>query len=36
MRISLLSYKMPEMKGAEYGTFAKIPRHHPDYNKRYN
>jgi hypothetical protein len=35
MRISMLSYKMPEKNSAEYGVFAKIPRHPPDYNKRW-
>ncbi len=34
MRISLLSYKMPEINGPEHGVFSKIPRHHPDHNKR--
>jgi hypothetical protein len=34
MRVSLLSYKMPELEENKTGVFAKIPRHNPDYNKR--
>ena len=29
MRFSLLSYKMPELGGPNYGTFAKLPKHPP-------
>lgn len=31
MKVSLLSYKYPELSGAKHGVFAKIPHHRPDY-----
>jgi len=34
MRVSLLSYKMPEVKGTDTGVFSKIPRHHATHDKR--
>ena len=35
MRTSLLSYKMPELKGPHQGVFSKIPRHDANYDNRY-
>lgn len=35
MKVSLLSYKYPEIKGSKAGVFAKIPHHCDDYDKRY-
>lgn len=35
MRVSLLSYKMPELSGTENGVFSKIPRHEKTHDKRY-
>ena len=35
MRVSLLSYKMPELKGTQQGVFSKIPRHESTDDKRY-
>ncbi len=35
MRVSLLSYKMPEVGGTQYGVFSKIPRHDLNEYKRY-
>jgi hypothetical protein len=35
MRVSLLSYKMPEVSGTEHGVFSKIPRHEKTHDKRY-
>lgn len=34
MRVSLLSYKMPEVSGTQTGVFSKIPRHEPTHDKR--
>lgn len=34
MRVSLLSYRMPEVDGSTNGVFSKIPRHEPTYDKR--
>ena len=33
MRFSLLSYKMPELGGPNYGCFAKLPKHPPSVGK---
>ena len=35
MRVSILSYKMPELYGTKYGCFAKLPRHPPEEGRRY-
>lgn len=35
MRVSVLSYKMPELTGTKYGCFSKLPRHSPDEGRRY-
>jgi hypothetical protein len=35
MRVSLLSYKMPELKGTQTGVFSKIPRHEATHDQRY-
>lgn len=35
MKVSLLSYKHPEIKGPKTGVFAKIPHHSDDYDRRY-
>jgi hypothetical protein len=35
MRVSMLSYKMPELNGPKYGCFAKLPRHPPSEGQRY-
>ncbi len=35
MKVSLLSYKHPEIKGPRTGVFAKIPHHLDSYEKRY-
>ena len=35
MRVSLLSYKMPEISGPKTGCFAKIPHHFADEGRRY-
>lgn len=35
MKVSLLSYKHPEIKGPKTGVFSKIPHHSEDYDKRY-
>lgn len=35
MRISLLSYQMPELGGQTSGVFSKIPRHDSNHDKRY-
>jgi hypothetical protein len=35
MRVSLLSYKMPEVGGTQHGVFSKIPRHDLYEYKRY-
>lgn len=35
MRVSLLSYKMPELGGNKTGMFAKLPRHDENHDKRY-
>lgn len=35
MKVSLLSYKYPEIKGNKNGVFAKIPHHSDEWNKRY-
>lgn len=35
MKVSLLSYKHPEIKGPRTGVFAKIPHHLETYEKRY-
>jgi hypothetical protein len=34
MRVSLLSYKMPELEGPNYGVFSKVPRHEKTFDKR--
>ena len=35
MRVSVLSYKMPELHGTKYGCFAKLPRHPLEEGRRY-
>lgn len=35
MRVSLLSYNMPELKGTQTGVFSKIPRHEVTHDQRY-
>ena len=35
MRPSFLSYKRPDLGGADYGCFAKLPRHTPEIGKGY-
>jgi hypothetical protein len=35
MRVSLLSYNMPELKGTQTGVFSKIPRHELTHDQRY-
>ena len=35
MRVSMLSYKMPELNGPNYGCFSKLPRHPPSEGQRY-
>lgn len=35
MRVSVLSYKMPELSGTKYGVFSKLPRHDQLHDKRY-
>ena len=35
MRVSLLSYNMPELKGTQTGVFSKIPRHQVTHDQRY-
>ncbi|MCQ2818316.1 MAG: hypothetical protein MJ252_13700 [archaeon] len=35
MRVSVLSYKMPELPGQKTGFFAPIPHHGPEEGKRY-
>lgn len=35
MRVSLLSYKMPELSGTTTGCFAKVPRHDENQDKRF-
>jgi hypothetical protein len=34
MRVSLLSYKMPELDGPNHGVFSKVPRHEKTFDKR--
>ena len=35
MRFSILSYKMPQLSGPQYGCFAKLPRLSPNEKKNY-
>lgn len=32
MKVSLLSYKYPNIEGSKYGAFAKIDHHNPKYD----
>ncbi len=34
MKVSLLSYKYPEIEGPKTGVFAKIPQHPESHNQR--
>jgi len=34
MRVSLLSYKMPELSGPYNGCFGKVPRHDESQDRR--
>ena len=34
MKVSLLSYKYPELDGAKTGVFSKIPQHGKNWNER--